>query len=76
VSFQKTNELNDQLGTFNTGETAYLFTISKGFSPPPCGRTNLKMVRQNVEPRRRGSASTWAAAVGQAFFQLRIASRP
>jgi hypothetical protein len=47
--FQKTNELNDPLGTFSTGETAYLFTISRAFSPRLSFGANLKMVQQTVE---------------------------
>ena len=29
--FQRTNEMNDQLGTYHDGEMAYLLTLSKGF---------------------------------------------
>src|SRR5262245_30975902 len=31
--FQRTNEMNDALGTFREGETAYLFTLARGLSP-------------------------------------------
>src|SRR5437870_4491819 len=31
--FQKTNELNDALGTFHEGETAYLFSLSRALTP-------------------------------------------
>jgi hypothetical protein len=47
--FQKTNVLNDPLGTFREGETAYLFTLSKGFTPRLAAGANLKLVQQTVE---------------------------
>ncbi len=47
--FQKTNELNDALGTFKEGETAFLFTVAKHFNTRFAVGTNLKVVRQSVE---------------------------
>jgi len=47
--FQKTNELNDALGTFREGETAYLFTMSKAISPRFALGANLKLAQQTVE---------------------------
>ena len=47
--FQKTNDMNDPLGTFREGETAYLFTMSRAFSPRFAIGTNLKLVQQTVE---------------------------
>src|SRR2546426_1991777 len=47
--FQKTNELNDALGTFREGETAYLFTLAKSLSPGLAIGTNVKLVQQTVE---------------------------
>lgn len=47
--FQKTNELNDQLGTFREGETAYLLTMSKALSPRLALGANLKLAQQTVE---------------------------
>ena len=47
--FQRTNELNDDLGTFHEGETAYLFTVSKGFSTKFALGANFKFVQQTVE---------------------------
>jgi len=47
--FQKTNDMNDPLGTFRQGETAYLFTVSKAFSRRMAVGTNLKLVQQTVE---------------------------
>jgi hypothetical protein len=47
--FEKTNELNDPLGTFNEGETAYLFTMSKAFSPRLSVGSSVKVINQHVE---------------------------
>jgi hypothetical protein len=47
--FEKTNEMNDPLGTFSEGETAYLFTMSKAFSPRFSLGSNVKVVHQSVE---------------------------
>jgi hypothetical protein len=47
--FQKTNELNDALGTFREGETAYLFTLSRSLSPRLAVGTNFKLAQQTVE---------------------------
>ena len=47
--FQKTNDMNDPLGTFRQGETAYLFTMSRAFTPRLAIGTNLKLVQQTVE---------------------------
>ena len=47
--FQKTNDMNDPLGTFRQGETAYLLTASKTFSRRLAVGTNFKLVQQTVE---------------------------
>ena len=47
--FEKTNDMNDPLGTFKNGETAYFFTASRAFSPRLAIGTNLKLVQQSVE---------------------------
>jgi hypothetical protein len=47
--FQKTNELNDPLGTFKEGETAYLLTLSKSLSPKMALGANFKVVQQTIE---------------------------
>src|SRR5262249_21011674 len=48
-NFQRTNELNNPLGTFSEGETAYLFSLAKGFSKRFTLGTNFKLVHQSVE---------------------------
>jgi hypothetical protein len=47
--FQRTDELNDPLGTFSAGDLAVLLTASKALSPRLAAGMNLKMVRQSVE---------------------------
>lgn len=47
--FDRTNDMNDPLGTFHQGETAYLLTASKAFSRKFAVGTNLKLVQQTVE---------------------------
>jgi hypothetical protein len=47
--FQRTNDMNDPLGTFKNGETAYLLTASKAFTPRLSIGTNFKFVQQTVE---------------------------
>lgn len=48
-NFQRTNELNDPLGTFSEGETAYLFTMSRALTPRFALGMNAKLVQQTVE---------------------------
>jgi hypothetical protein len=48
-NFQRTNELNDPLGTFSEGETAYLFTMSRALTPRFSLGMNAKLVQQTVE---------------------------
>jgi len=47
--FERTNELNDPLGTFREVETAYIFTMSRNINPRFAVGTNVKMVTQTVE---------------------------
>jgi len=47
--FQRTNDMNDDLGTFTEGENAWLFTASRSFSPKLAIGANLKLVQQSVE---------------------------
>lgn len=47
--FQRTDELNNALGTFSEGETAYLLTLSRAVTPRFAIGTNLRLVQQTVE---------------------------
>jgi hypothetical protein len=62
--FEKTNELNESLGTFENGETAFLFTASKAIATRFALGGNLKVVRQSIEDF---SAGGFGADVGALF---------
>jgi hypothetical protein len=47
--FERTDELNEPLGTFSTGDIALLLTASKTITPKLAAGLNFKMVRQSVE---------------------------
>jgi hypothetical protein len=47
--FQRTNELNDALGSFREGETAYMLSASKAILPRFAVGVNAKLVQQTVE---------------------------
>lgn len=47
--FQRTNAMNDDLGAFKTGETAYLLTASRAFSTRFAIGANMKLIQQRVE---------------------------
>lgn len=52
--FQRTNDMNDPLGTFKTGETAYMLTTSRAFSTKFAVGVNMKLVQQRVEDFNAG----------------------
>ncbi|MGE5176758.1 MAG: PorV/PorQ family protein [Hyphomicrobiales bacterium] len=47
--FSRTNELNDPLGTFSEGETAYIFSMARSMNPRFAVGANVKLIRQQVE---------------------------
>ena len=47
--FQRTNELNDALGTFREGETAYILSASKSIMRSVAVGANVKIIRQNID---------------------------
>ena len=65
--FQRTNEMNDDLGSFRDTETAYLFTLAKGLSPRLAVGTNLKLVQQSVENFSAGGYGFDVGAIWQAL---------
>jgi hypothetical protein len=69
--FQRTNELNNPLGTFSEGETAYLFSMAKGFTSRLTVGTNFKIVHQSIEDF---SATGFGVDVG-GIFQVTPALR-
>lgn len=47
--FQRTNDMNDALGTFREGEIAYLLTASRSFTPRFAVGVNAKLIQQTIE---------------------------
>jgi len=47
--FERTNEMNDPLGTFKASETAYLFTLARGVGRNLALGANVKVVQQSIE---------------------------
>lgn len=47
--FERTNELNESLGTFDEGNLAFALTAAQALSPSWSVGANLKMVRQSIE---------------------------
>jgi hypothetical protein len=70
--FQRTNEMNDPLGTFKEGETAYLFTVAKGISPRLALGANVKLVQQTVENFSAGGVGVDAGAMLQLIPGLKV----
>jgi hypothetical protein len=70
--FERTNELNDQLGTFREGETAWLLTASKALSPRLALGANFKMVQQTVEAFSAGGFGMDLGAQAQVTPELRV----
>jgi hypothetical protein len=49
AAFERTNELNESLGTFSNSDMAFLVSASKSISPRLSLGTNIKIVNQKVE---------------------------
>ncbi len=47
--FERTNELNERLGSFSDGETAFLFSAAEALSQRIALGGNVKVIRQSVE---------------------------
>jgi hypothetical protein len=70
--FERTNELNDNLGSFHEGETAYLFTMAKNLTPRLSLGTNFKLVQQTVEDFSSNGFGIDLGAIYQFTPNLRI----
>lgn len=71
-NFQRTNDVNDPLGAFKEGETAYFFTMSKNLGPRFSIGTNLKLVQQTIEDFSGGGFGFDLGAMYQISPQLRF----
>ncbi len=70
--FQQTNDMNDELGTFKNGETAWLLTASKAFSPKIAMGANFKLVQQTVESFSAGGFGVDLGAIVQVTPGLKL----
>jgi hypothetical protein len=59
--FEKTNDLNERVGTFNEGDMAFLFTVSQSIGRKFALGTNVKVVRQAID---EFDATGWGADLG------------
>jgi len=69
---QRTNEMNDDLGTFKDSHTAYLLTASRAFSPRFAIGANIKVVQQSVEDFSAGGFGVDLGATYEATPSLRV----
>lgn len=70
--FERTSELNESLGSFENGETAFLFTTAKHFGTRFALGANLKVVRQNIEDWSGGGFGADLGALINVTPQLRL----
>jgi len=70
--FERTNELNDPLGTFKTSQTAYLVTLSRALSPRLAVGSNVKIVQQRVEEFSGGGVGFDFGAMYDVTPSLRV----
>jgi flagellar hook capping protein FlgD len=70
--FQQTNDMNDDLGTFKEGETAWLLTASKAFTPKIAVGANFKLVQQTVESFKAGGFGVDLGALYQVTPGIRL----
>jgi hypothetical protein len=61
--FERTNDMNDALGTFKEGQTAWLLTASKAITPAVALGANFKLVQQNLESYSAGGFGMDAGAL-------------
>jgi hypothetical protein len=70
--FQRTNEINGDLGTFREGETAYLFTLARSVSRRASLGANVKVVQQTVEEFSAGGFGADVGAMLQVLPTLKV----
>ncbi len=59
--FEKTNDLNERIGTFDEGDMAFLFSVSQSVGTRLALGTNVKVVRQAID---EFDATGWGADLG------------
>jgi len=70
--FQQTNDMNDELGSFKEGETAWLLTASKAVTPRVSLGANFKLVQQTVESFSAGGFGMDLGALVQVLPDLKL----
>jgi hypothetical protein len=70
--FERTNELNESLGTFNEGDLVMALTIAQPLSPKWSVGANLKLARQNVEDFSGNGMGFDLGVMGQLIPGLKI----
>jgi len=70
--FQQTNDMNDELGSFKEGETAWLLTASKALTPRVSLGANFKLVQQTVESFSAGGFGMDLGALVQIMPDLKL----
>jgi len=71
--YQRTDEMNNPLGTFETGQTAYLLTLSQGFTPRFALGANFKVVQQTVESARGAGFGMDLGGIATVTQDLKVA---
>jgi hypothetical protein len=72
AEYQRTNAMNDDLGTFRPSQTAYVLTASKAFTPRFAIGVNAKFVQQTVEDFSGGGTGFDLGATYAALPTLRL----
>jgi hypothetical protein len=70
--FQRTDELNQDLGTFDEGNLAAALTISQALSPAWSVGANLKLVRQTIEDFSGSGLGVDLGVMGSLLPDLRV----
>jgi hypothetical protein len=70
--FERTNDMNDPLGSFHEGDIAYIFTMARSISPRLSLGTNVKLIRQTVEDFSGTGVGFDAGAVVDVTPTLRV----
>jgi hypothetical protein len=72
--FERTNELNESLGTFNEGDLVMALTVAQALSPRWSVGANIKLARQSVEDFSGSGMGFDLGVMGEIVPGLRIAA--
>jgi hypothetical protein len=71
-AFDRTDEMNNPLGTFHESETAYIFTMSRALTPRFALGVNSKVVRQSIEDFSGGGIGFDVGAIMSVTQSLKV----